>query len=110
MRAIAMFAAMLLSTTAAVAAPHGKTPTRAAPKPAAIVADANAPKGKLPDTATPTAYRLDFTVVPENARFSGHDEIDVTLNQPAKSLYMHGRDLNMVRAVAMVGGKAVPAK
>ena len=79
----------------------------AAPK---VVADANAPKGKLPDTARRRAYRLDFTVLPEAARFSGHDEIDVKLNQPAKSLYMHGRDLAVTRAVAVVGGKTVPAK
>jgi aminopeptidase N len=101
MRAIALSVAMLFSTTAFAAAPSAKAP--------AIVADANAPKGKLPDVAAPTAYRLDFTILPEQARFSGHDEIDVTLKQAAKSLYMHGRDLNVTKVVAVVGGKAVPA-
>jgi len=101
MRAVGLFVVALLSTTA-VAAPPPKAP--------AVVADANAPKGKLPDVAAPTAYRLDFTVLPESARFSGHDEIDVTLKKAAKSLYMHGRDLGVTRAVAVVGGKTVAAK
>jgi len=102
MRAIALSVAALFSTTAIAAVP--------APKATAIVADANAPKGKLPEVAAPTAYRLDFTILPESARFSGHDEIDVTLKQAAKSIYMHGRDLNVTKAVAIVGGKTVPAK
>src|SRR5205085_5402434 len=93
MRAIALSVAALFSTTAIAAAP--------APKAPAIVADANGPKGKLPEVAAPTAYRLDFTILPESARFSGHDEIDVTLKQAAKSLYMHGRDLNVTKAAAI---------
>lgn len=97
MRAIVLSVAVLLSTAAFAA-------------PSAVVPDSNAPKGKLPDTVTPDAYRLDFTILPEAERFSGHDEIDVTLNQPAKSIYMHGRDLLVTSAVAVVDGKTVPAK
>ncbi|WP_241656458.1 M1 family aminopeptidase [Sphingomonas oligophenolica] len=73
-----------------------------------IVPDANAPKGKLPDAAIPKAYRLDFTILPEANTFSGHDEIDVTLNAATKSLYLHGRDLTVSKVVAMAGGRAVP--
>src|SRR5436190_17523183 len=102
MRAFAFSLAVLCSTTVIAAAP--------APKDSDIVADANAPKGKLPDLVAPTAYRLDFTVIPENERFSGHDEIDVTLKQAAKSIYMHGRDLSVTKAVAVAGGKTIPAK
>jgi hypothetical protein len=100
MRAISLGLAILLSSaaTSALAAPATK-----------IVPDANAPKGKLPDTATPKAYRLDFTILPEADRFSGHDEIDLNFNHPAKSLYIHGRDLDVTKAVAKVGGKTVPA-
>ncbi len=97
MRSVALTIALLLSSTAALAA----TP---------IVPDANAPRGKLPNTATPAAYRLDFTILPESDRFSGHDEIDINLNRPAKSLYLHGRDLEMTKAVAIVGGKTIPVK
>jgi aminopeptidase N len=105
MRVLALSLAVLFSSTA-LAAPRAHAPA-AAPK---VVPDAHAPKGKLPGTATPQAYRLDFTILPEAKRFSGHDEIDVTINEPAKSLYMHGRDLLVSRASALVDGKAIPAK
>jgi aminopeptidase N len=100
MRALALSVAVLLST-AAWAAP--------APKAAAIVADADAPKGKLPDTATPKAYRLQFDIDPTQERFSGHDEIDINVNAATSKLYMHGRDLNVALAAAKVGGKTIPA-
>jgi aminopeptidase N len=102
MRSVAVSLAFLLSTAAYAAPP--------APAATVVTADANAPKGKLPDTATPKAYRLNFTILPEADRFSGHDEIDITLNRPESSIYMHGRDLNVTTAVAMVGGKQIPAK
>ena len=102
MRAVFLSLAALLSTTAYAAATPVKTST--------IVPDANAPNGKLPGTVTPDAYRLEFTVLPEADRFSGHDEIDITLNEPAKSIYMHGRDLAMTKVVAALNGKTIPAK
>ena len=97
MRAISLAVAMLLSTAAATPA-LADTP---------ITADANAPKGRLPDVAAPTAYRLDFTILPESDRFSGHDEIDVTLKQPTQlALPPRPRPRRDSEAVAMVGGKA----
>ncbi len=99
------FTALLLSTTAqASAAPAAEAPTKAT-----VVADAKAPKGRLTDAAIPKAYRLDLTILSEKDSFSGHNEIDVTLKAPTKSLYMHGRDLKIARVVAMVGGKATTA-
>lgn len=71
--------------------------------------DPAAPKGKLPDAARPRAYRLDFTILPDQARFSGHTEIDVTLKAGGKKLYMHGRNLHVTKAVARVGSRAIPA-
>ena len=67
------------------------------------------PLGILSDTATPTAYRLDLTILPDNERFTGHAEIDVTLKGATRSLYMHGRDLKVTSAVAKIGGKTVAA-
>ena len=103
MRAVGLSLAMLLSS-AAYAAPPPAAPATV------VVPDASAPKGKLPDTVRPNAYRLDFTILPEADRFSGHDEIDVTLNRPAKSIYMHGRDLALTSATVSVNGKTMPAK
>jgi aminopeptidase N len=76
--------------------------------PATAFAQDAQPTGKLPDTVKPLAYRLDLTIVPENARFSGHTEIDVQLNKAAQTVWMHGRGLNVTKAVALVGGKPIP--
>ena len=76
---------------------------------AAAQTDPQAPRGRLSDAVKPAAYRLDLTVVPDQPRFSGHVEIDVSLKQGLSQLYMHGRDLNVTRAVAKVGGRTVPA-
>lgn len=74
----------------------------------AMAQDSNLPTGKLPDTATPQAYRLALTVLPSRDRFTGHAEIDVTLNKAADMVYMHGRDLDVTSASASVGGKTFP--
>jgi hypothetical protein len=66
------------------------------------------PTGKLPAGAVPIAYRVDMTIVPEQARFSGHTEIDIQLKKPTASLFMHGRDLHVTRAVARIGGREMP--
>jgi aminopeptidase N len=71
--------------------------------------DPDAPKGKLPDTAVPAAYRIDMTILPDQPRFSGHVEIDVALEVGTARLYMDGRDLAVTRAVARVGGRTIPA-
>ena len=65
------------------------------------------PDGKLPSAARPSAYRLDLTVVPEKDRFSGHTEVDITLKAGQKSLFMHGRDLNVTHAVAVQDGNEI---
>ncbi|MEO5587835.1 MAG: M1 family metallopeptidase [Novosphingobium sp.] len=67
------------------------------------------PEGRLDDAVTPSAYRLDLTVDPAQARFSGKVEIDAVLKAPAASLFIHGRDLAMRTAVATVAGKTYPA-
>ncbi|MGN6373927.1 MAG: M1 family metallopeptidase [Sphingomonas sp.] len=103
---------LLAAAAASLFAATALTPpalAQAAPSAAKIVPDAAAPKGKLPDTVVPSAYRLDFTIVPEADTFSGHGEIDVTLKQGQRSIYLDGRDLTVTRAVARVGGKTVPA-
>ena len=68
------------------------------------------PRGKLPAGVTPLSYRLDLTIVPEQARFSGHAEIDIDLKEPAQSIYLHGRELKMTSAVAIHGKERSTAK
>lgn len=77
---------------------------------AAAPAPSQVPQGLLPDTARPTAYRLDLTVLPDQERFSGHAEIDVVLKAPTRSLYLHGRDLKVSAASARIGAARVSAR
>jgi hypothetical protein len=107
MRALLLAATMLAGTFAA-------TPTLAAEKPAtpaaaALPADAGAmPEGKLGNQVVPKAYRLDFNLDPAQDRFSGHTEIDVTVNQPGRYVWMHGRDLAVKTVAAKVGARTIP--
>lgn len=84
-----------------------KTATPVTP---AVQSDPAAPKGRLPAAARPTAYRLSFTIDPEQPRFSGHDEIDITVASPTSKLYLHGRDLAVTSARAVVNGRAIAAR
>lgn len=67
------------------------------------------PVGQLPDTARPTAYRLDLSIDPAQERFSGTAEIDVELSRSARFVYLHGRGLDMTRVGARVGRRDVAA-
>lgn len=78
--------------------------------PSLALAQTPQPQGKLPDVATPAAYRLDFTILPEKDRFSGHTEIDVDLKQAASALWMHGRDLRVSKATVQIGKKRMPVR
>lgn len=76
--------------------------------PAAAIAQDAPPTGKLPETVKPITYRLDFTIDPDQARFSGHTEIDIQLNKATPSIWMHGRDLHVSKAVVKIGNKETP--
>ena len=67
------------------------------------------PLGRLPDTATPVAYRLDLNIDPEQPRFSGHTEIDIEVKAATRSLFLHGRDLKVSKALAKAGGSTIAA-
>ncbi|MBU6269177.1 MAG: M1 family metallopeptidase [Sphingomonadales bacterium] len=83
------------------------TAVNAAPATAVAEAVPPAPAGKLDDAVKPSLYRLDLTVDPNKPRFSGHVEIDATLQAASRYVYLHGRDLAVSKAVAMVGGRAI---
>src|SRR5262249_13307911 len=66
------------------------------------------PLGPLPRVAIPQHYRLTFTIDPTKDRFSGHDEIDVTFKQAESTLYIHGLDIHITKAVArLANGQTV---
>lgn len=62
----------------------------------------------LPPVAAPLHYRLSLTVDPAKDRFSGHEEIDIKLTEPRRSIFMHGRDIHVARAAIWFGGKTSP--
>jgi aminopeptidase N len=56
----------------------------------------------LPRGAKPVAYDLQLTILPENARFSGHTVIDMDLSTPTTMLWINGKDLSVSRVEAHV--------
>ena len=62
------------------------------------------PPGRLSDAIKPLAYRLDLTVDPASARFSGKAEIDVKIARPGRTVFLHGRDLAIHSVTASFGG------
>ena len=68
------------------------------------------PVGRLPDTVTPTAYRIDLKVDPAQADYSGHVEIDAEMKAAGSTVFLHGLGLKVARAEVVAGGKVYPAK
>jgi aminopeptidase N len=103
-----LLAASALTLALTAAAPSTVARTDSAAEAARALAPV--PPGKLTDAVRPTAYRIDLTVDPAQERFSGKVEIDTVLKRPARFIDLHGRDLKMAGAVAVVGGKRLSAK
>jgi aminopeptidase N len=68
------------------------------------------PPGRLTDAVRPLGYRIDLTVNPDLERFSGKVEIDAMLKRNSRFIDLHGRELNMTSAVAVVNGQRNPAR
>ncbi len=85
-------------------------PGGARPASAAETADANppVPTGRLGTAVVPSAYRLDFTLLPDQPTFSGHGQIDVRIAVPTRVIYIHGNGLDVSRAVLVPAGGGQP--
>ena len=107
--ALALLAASQASVAQEAPSPSSAAPAAAAPE---LLADipADWPRGLLPDTAAPSAYRLDLTIDPRAERFSGRVEIDAVLARPTDRIYLHGRDLAMRQASARIGARSIPGR
>jgi len=73
---------------------------------AAPAVSADVPIGELPDIAAPTAYRLDLSIDPGKADFTGVAEIDIETRAPVTRLHLHGNGLAMLSAEAVTGRMA----
>jgi len=103
--------------TAAALGCGGSNDITRAPRPptaASVTVDAVAPapleSGRLSDAARPTHYALSLIVDPEKDRFAGDVTIDIELREPTRFIVLHGRELSLVRAEALVGGEYVPVE
>jgi alanyl aminopeptidase len=67
-------------------------------------ADADIPTGRLPSGIAPLRYRLSLNIDPREAEFTGHVEIDIELDSPAQSLWLHGNRIEVSQASVTVAG------
>jgi alanyl aminopeptidase len=67
----------------------------------APAADGAVPTGPLPRTVVPSEVGLHLTIDPAQDRFSGHVEISVDVASATDTIWMHGKGLNITKAVYM---------
>jgi alanyl aminopeptidase len=111
-RSLALFAslALVLSVAACGKNNQGPAPSEAAWREAAAQAGP-IPMAMLPRTVAPLHYRLSFTIDPTQARFTGHDEIDVKFAAPRRAIYLDGLGLHVQRAVVrLASGQTIAAR
>ena len=102
----------LLLTTALTACSDGDAPVAESPAPTearVVEFDESAlPHAQLPDTVVPRAYRLSMTIDPDTDEMTGEVEIDVSVNEAAKSFFIHGKDMTVTEATLASGTRVIP--
>ncbi|GAB2608508.1 M1 family metallopeptidase [Novilysobacter erysipheiresistens] len=94
-RHLACAVALALTTsTAAVAAQSESAAT--------ANADSAIPTGQLPRTVVPTLVELELKLDPAQERFSGRTVIHADVAEPTDVVWMHGRDLDIKSAEAVL--------
>lgn len=61
------------------------------------------PSARLPQGIAPLHYRLQLTIDPREDNFSGTAEIEVKLDAATDMFWLHGKDLEVSRATAILG-------
>lgn len=78
----------------------------------AATTDANTssaiPHGRLPGNVIPSAYRLDMIINPDAASMSGTVSIDVELTQALSKIWLHGKEMQVSEAYALIGEERFP--
>ncbi len=62
------------------------------------------PHGPLPGNVVPSAYRIDLRINPDDARMSGVVSVDVELKTTLSKIWLHGKNLEVSAAVAVIDG------
>nr|MDQ3057049.1 M1 family peptidase [Pseudomonadota bacterium] len=66
------------------------------------------PTGRLPRTVVPSLVQLELKLDPKQANFSGTTRIQAKVSEPTNVVWMHGSDLKIGKAEAVVaGGKRI---
>ncbi|HET7587497.1 MAG TPA: M1 family metallopeptidase [Gammaproteobacteria bacterium] len=95
---VMLFAACTaLAACSSSAEPSQEQAAQADPQSSAVTNE-SIPTGRLPDDVQPLAYSLDFTMDPDKAAFTGHEEIQVKLTEPRDTIWLHGVDIDVQKA------------
>lgn len=74
-------------------------------------ADPSVPRGPLPRTVVPSLVKLELKLDPKQERFSGTTRIEAKVAEATDTIWMHGADLKIGKAEAVVaGGKRIALK
>lgn len=74
------------------------------------LAEAEPPAGQLPTDIAPTHYDLALTIVPGEETFSGTTNIQVTLTEARRVIWLHGNELTVTAAtITPAGGEPIAA-
>ena len=72
------------------------------------VSAADVPSGKLPDTLQADAFAVELRIDPRNDAFSGVSRIDGAIKHATRTLFIHGRDMQISRAtITPKGGESL---
>ena len=72
-----------------------KAPARAVPGPAPAVPAPTPPTFRLPGDVRPVRYRLELTIVPDQASSAGGIHIDATVVRPTRVVWLNARGLHI---------------
>ena len=99
MNRLRLACAIALTLAAVTGASHAAYAPEAACAPKAAC---DIPTGRLPRNVVPSLVELDLQVDPTQPRFSGTTVIHADVVEPTDVIWMHGRDLDITRAEAVL--------
>ena len=115
LKSLALSLSLSLCTASAFAAPTASAPTTSTtttPTPSTGKVTVQKPEapptdGRLERDVVPTHQAIWLRLVPGNEAYGGSVDIDVDVQNPKKTIWLHARGLEVTRAVARFGGKAI---
>ena len=72
--------------------------------------ETKAPDFRLPDTARPTRYQLDLTILPDQPTFQGTAIIGVDLKERTDTIWLNAKDLTVSAITVTSGGASAAAR